>query len=141
MAKKNESAISITFDFDEARKLLNRLPGQLDEALEGFLNDASALLLRELTTYPVQRPNTPYVRTNTLARSWSRRFEGSGDERRAVIGSNANMAPYNRYVQDRTRQPAYFAANWRDHSAQAIAENQERAVQEMWQRRIESALR
>ncbi len=101
-----------TRDFG-ARAMLNALPGEMSDALRGGFNDATALLLRDVTDYPPERPNQRYIRTRTLARSWSRLpVTGSGLALRSGVGSNENIAPYNRDVQSAEDQKPIHRGRW-----------------------------
>lgn len=133
--------ISITLDMTEARRVINNLPSALERALRGAMNDASALLLREIKIYPLERPGQTYVRTHILEKSWSRTvITGQGIDLRQTIGSNANMAPYNRRVQDRDNQAAAFRSRWREHTAQAVSERNNQHVQDMFQARVRAEI-
>ena len=57
----------------------------------------------------------------------------------ALVFSNGNMAPYNRYVQDREMQAWMHVDRW--DTIQTIAERDEPAIQQMFRNRIEAALR
>jgi hypothetical protein len=133
--------INISIDMAEARRVINDLPKALERALRGAMNDASALLLREVKIYGPERAGQTYKRTHTLERSWSRTpITGHGTDLHQTIGSNANMAPYNRRVQDRDNQAAAFRSRWREHTAQAVAERNEQHVQDMFQARVRSEI-
>lgn len=131
----------ITLDIQSgaALRLLNNAPDGLASALNGTLNDASALLLRTLRAYPPQRPGSPYIRTKMLDRSWSRQFSGSGLDRSVVIGSNENIAPYNREVQDREKQARVHQGRWQ--TVQDVAEQHERNIGHMLEERSQAEIR
>ncbi len=76
--------------------MLDRTPRELDRALRGGMTDAMVYLNRQMTTYPPQRTGSAYKRTGTLGRSWSWKIDGTGAEIVGRLGSNANIAPYNR---------------------------------------------
>jgi len=69
--------------------------------LERALNDFVYQIERSMATYPVPMPTkSGYVRTMTLARSWSVvRAHMAGGNLVARAGSNADVAPYNRFVE------------------------------------------
>src|SRR3990167_9408652 len=92
------SEVSITIDDHEVRALLKRTPGNIKKAMRAAMNDSTALLLRDMKTYPPPPPNSKYKRRKSggLGGSWSRTF----DDERGEVGSNENQAPYNRLVQD-----------------------------------------
>ena len=127
--------ISIDVNSREALHLLNGTPAAAARALEGTYNDASALALRELKSYPPQRAGSTYKRTRTLGRSWSRAFGGSGLERWVLIGSNENIAPYNRAVQDETRQARVHRGRW-TNTAQNVARIIEPDIGNMFEARV-----
>lgn len=132
---------NITLDINDtdARRMLGGAPDRIGRALTAGHNDATALLLRELTTYPPQRSGSTYRRTGTLRRSWSRRIAGSGLEQRAIVGSNSNMAPYNRAVQDEDEQRPQFRGRW-TNTAQNVLRRNQQTVLEMYQARLRSEL-
>jgi hypothetical protein len=75
-----------------------------------------------------------YKRTNTLYRSWSTVLKGGGAELVGGVVSNGNIAPYNRYVQDATRQARIHQDRW--DTVQAIGRRSEREVQDIFAARI-----
>ena len=129
----------ITIDIDSAavRRMLSGAPKGIDRAMRAASNDATALLLRELKTYPPQRSGSAYVRTGTLRRSWSRRIEGEGLQIRAIVGSNSNMAPYNRAVQDEDEQRPVFRGRW-TNTAQNVLRRNQTTIVEMYQSRLQT---
>lgn len=132
--------ISISIDDTSARRWLHAAPGALGRAMRGGMNDATALVLRDLSTYPRQARGSSYVRTHTLQRSWSRDISGDGLEIVGIVGSNPNMAPYNREVQDAEQQTAqHRATGW--PTVQGVRENRERTIREMFEARVEEELR
>jgi hypothetical protein len=52
----------------------------------------------------------PRKRTMTLARSWNALYQRDARGASVTIGSNANMAPYNIYVQSEENQSLFMAA-------------------------------
>lgn len=70
---------------------------------------------RFIARYPPQRlKKSGYVRTGTLKRSWSFRVR---NERRRIIGtvgSNSNIAPYNRFVQGKRQRRLFRGAGWKN---------------------------
>lgn len=70
---------------------------------------------RFIAKYPPQRlRKSGYKRTGTLKRSWS--FKVRNEVRRIVgtVGSNSNIAPYNRFVQGRRQRRLFRGAGWRN---------------------------
>jgi len=131
--------VTIIVDDIAVRQLLTNMPSRINTAMRRALTDASALLLRDAKVYPPTRPNQEYKRTRTLGRSWAKKIEGEGLEMTALVFSNGNMAPYNRYVQDREMQAWMHVDRW--DTIQTIAERDEPAIQQMFRNRIEAALR
>lgn len=123
---------------DDVRRLLRQSPAAAGRAVGGAINDISALHLRELKTYPDQRAGSSYVRTRTLARSWNRQIGGSGLSQWALVGSNGNMAPYNRRVQDETQQARIHHQTWREKTVQAVERNTHRQTSTFLQRRVDT---
>ena len=84
--------------------------------------------------YPPTRPNQQYVRTNTLKRSWSREVVWRGADVTGRVGSNSDMAPYNREVQDAEVQGPLFRGRWQ--TVQSVARDEQRAIVRMFDERI-----
>lgn len=80
-----------------------------------------------------------YKRTNTLYRSWHTILRGMGAELTGGVYSSGQIAPYNRYVQDADRQARIHQGRW--ITAQDIGERSERTINQMFQSRIDAALR
>lgn len=120
------------------RRLLDRAPAQIDRALRAGMTDATVLLVNQMRTYPPQRPGSSYRRTNTLKGSWARRIDGSGADIVGHVESNGNVAPYNRLVQDRTRQARPHVGRWR--TAQDVSERSTRQINDMFASRIRAAI-
>lgn len=131
--------LSIDINDSEVRRMLADSPAKLDRAMRGAMNDATALLLRDLQTYPPQRTGSSYVRTGTLRRSWSREIQGDGLAMRGIVGSNANMAPYNRVVQDADRQAPIHRGLW-TNTVQNVVSRNESAIQDMFEARFRAEL-
>lgn len=131
--------ITIDINDSEVRQMLTGAPKAMNRAMRGGHNDATALLLRELKTYPPQRSGATYKRTGTLRRSWSRTIEGDGLEMRAIVGSNSNQAPYNRAVQDEERQRPAFRGRW-TNTAQGVLRRNQQTIVEMYQARFRQEL-
>lgn len=131
--------LRLTVEDREARAEMARFPDKMERAVRGAIEDVSALLLREAQTYPQQRPGTEYVRTGTLMRSWDRSpVQGTGVNLWAIVGSDDNMAPYNRWVMDEAMQAAVHADLWR--TIQAIARDNDDRAQSMFEARVRAEL-
>jgi len=125
--------VTITLDDSAVQSQLNAAPNQIRRALVAGLNDASALLLEDLKTYPQQRSGTTYRRTNTLKRSWTREIKP--EQLAARVGSNANVAPYNRYVQDEAMQARVHHGRW-NNTVQATSRNRQQQINDMFAARL-----
>ena len=131
--------LSIRIDDSEVRDLINRTPAKLDDAMLGGMNDATALVLRELKTYPPPPPNSTYKRTRSLSNSWHKEIEGSGLQIRGIVGSNQNIAPYNRWVQDEDVQAEVHRGRW-TNTAQEVLRRNEQNIRGMFNARVRAAL-
>lgn len=131
--------LSIDINDSEVRRMLADSPVKIERAMRGAMNDATALLLRDLQTYPPQRTGSSYVRTGTLRRSWSREIQGDGLALRGIVGSNENMAPYNREVQDADRQAPIHHGLW-TNTVQNVVSRNETAIQDMFEARFRAEL-
>ena len=82
-----------------------------------LVNDVRAVAAdgqRWIATYPPQTLTaTGYVRTNTLKRSWSHTVQTRPDAIVGIVGSNPNIAPYNRVVQGSPQAKIMQTAGWR----------------------------
>lgn len=69
---------------------------------------------RFIATYPPQRLTASgYRRTGTLRRSWSSKVDVTFGGITGIVGSNANIAPYNVFVQGSPQRPIFRTAGWR----------------------------
>ena len=127
--------IALQIDDSDVRRMLASSPAKLDRAMRGAMNDATALLLRDLQTYPPQRTGSSYVRTGTLRRSWSRDIQGDGLAMRGIVGSNENMAPYNRLVQSEADQATVHRGRWTNTVQNVLSRNQS-TIQDMFEARF-----
>jgi hypothetical protein len=131
--------VTITVNDTAVREMLSRAPAQIDRAFRGAMEDATVHLLEQMKTYPPQRAGSTYKRTNTLKGSWSRRITGRGVEISGVVGSNANVAPYNRLVQDATRQSRVHRGRW-TNTVQAVSQRSARQINDMFANRIRAEI-
>lgn len=131
--------LSISIYDNEVRDLINRTPAKLNDAMRGGMNDATALMLREVKEYPSPPPNSTYVRRHNLFNSWHREIEGQGLAIRGIVGSNQNIAPYNRWVQDEERQAEVHRGRWRN-TAQEVLRRNEQNIRSMFSARVRAAL-
>lgn len=129
--------ITITIDDSEVRSMLNRIPERIEWAMRAAMNDSTSLLLRDMRDYPTQVPGTEYKRTDTLKGSWTREITGSGLNITGRVGSNANEAPYNRYVQDDTLQARVHQGRWQ--TVQSVTKERENTVRGFFETRIRQA--
>ena len=128
-------SITITIDDAEVRKMLRAAPGRIHKAQLAAMNDATALLLRDMSTYPAARAGSSYTRTHVLQKSWSRVISERGNSVRGEVGSNSNIAPYNRQVQDADFQAKIHRDLWKN-TAQAVIKKRESAIQKMFRTRL-----
>lgn len=77
--------------------LLNQF--QLRSGVRRAVRDAVTEGQRYMAEYPPAAPQQRYKRTGTLKRSWSSEVRESTNLVLGVVGSNSNVAPYNRDVQ------------------------------------------
>ncbi len=70
--------------------------------------------VRFVARYPPQTLTaTGYVRTGTLARSWSARVRAGAGRLEGTVGSASNIAPYNAVVQGEDPVGMFPRAGWR----------------------------
>lgn len=82
---------------------LDRL--KLTRDLKAAMTSTTANGQRFIARYPAQRlTKSNYRRTGTLKRSWSSTVQVSGSRMVGVVGSNSNIAPYNKFVQGTPKQ-------------------------------------
>ncbi len=80
------------------RGRLDRL--KLTRELKAAMTSTTANGQRFIARYPAQRlTKSNYRRTGTLKRSWSSNVNVSSRRIVGVVGSNSNIAPYNKFVQ------------------------------------------
>ena len=84
---------------ETAQRLLEAL--QSAGFLKGVMQDVARQAVAHIKVYPTQRPNTDYIRTNTLNRRWTYEVRSTLYGATAVIGNNTSYAPY---VQSAERQ-------------------------------------
>lgn len=73
-----------------------KLQSDLVKAMRDTTQEGANFMRR----YPMQvLTESHYKRTGTLMRSWSKEVKVNKDNIEGIISSNANMAPYNVYVQ------------------------------------------
>jgi hypothetical protein len=130
--------LSIRIEDGEVRDRIDRTPAKLDDAMLGGMNDATALLLRELKTYPSPPAGSTYKRTRALSNSWHKEIEGRGLQIRGIVGSNQNIAPYNRVVQDEEMQAQIHRGRWQ--TAQDVLQRNEQNIRGMFGARVRAAL-
>ena len=131
--------VRITINTEEVIRQLDATPQQVRIAMRQAVDDATALILRDQKTYPPAPPNSTYRRTRTLGRSWTREITENGDTIRGRVGSNANVAPYNRYVQDEAMQARIHAGRW-NNTIQGTVRNRQATVQRMFEDRLRAAV-
>lgn len=136
------TTVTVDIDSREVRRMIDRAPARVIRALRAAMDDSTLLLLREIQTYPPQRPGSTYKRTNTLRRSWHRppvRALSRGLTGEVVSSGNMtgtrDGGSYNILVQDQTRQAAVHRGRW-TNTAQEVARRNERTIQRYFDRRL-----
>lgn len=122
-------------DDSAAQSLLANEPSRVRTAMRGAANDGMTYVLAIQRRYPDESPRGAYRRTFTLQRSWSGKIVENGDEISAIVGSNGNMAPYNRRVQDETKQARVHRGRW-TNTIQATARSAQPHVQRFYENRL-----
>lgn len=79
--------------------------------LNNGVRDQAAEGVRFMSTYPPIRDSS-YRRTGTLRRSWSFSMRTGGGRIEGEIGSNSNIAPYNREVQGKEQTDLFWGKGW-----------------------------
>lgn len=70
---------------------------------------------RFIAKYPAQTlRKSGYRRTGTLKRSWSSKVTSTKTKISGVVGSNDNIAPYNKFVQGSPQSRLFAATAWRN---------------------------
>lgn len=93
-----------------------RDPLRTIQSLQRIITDVTSDGVDFITTYPLQTLlKTRYVRTGTLGQSWTARTIINADNIEGIIGSNSNMAPYNKWVQGEhgTQTALMRSGGWR----------------------------
>ncbi len=106
----------------------------LTNAMRDVTSDGQTLAAR----YPPQTlRKSGYRRTGTLKRSWSSRVRTRTGSIEGTVGSNSNMAPYNRFVQGRKGQQAriFRRTRW------TTVDDLEKVMQDDLNERVEEILR
>ncbi len=99
---------------------------RLQIQVQDLMRDTVANGNRFIARYPAQKlRKTKYRRTNTLKRSWSFRVRQGGRDITGEVGSNSNIAPYNKYVQGRRPVRIFRQAGWKN-----VQDLEERMVRE-----------
>lgn len=95
--------------------------GAFNQDVVKMMRRATAEGQRKIAIYPPQRlRKSGYRRTGTLKRSWSKKVSAGGNKVQGIVGSNSNIAPYNRFVQgprkakgsDQSQLPIFRRAGW-----------------------------
>ena len=70
--------------------------------------------VRFMSVYPPAPPNSRYVRTGILRRSWNFKVVTGGGRIEGVVGSQSNIAPYNEEVQGSPQGNIFRDIGWRN---------------------------
>jgi len=130
------TTVTIEIESRQVIGYLQQAPVRINRAMRAAMEDATVLIHRQMQTYPPQRAGSTYKRTNTLRASWFRPpISGQGNEITGEVVSSGNTAPYNRLVQDLTRQARLHRGRW-SNTAQEVARRNERTIQRYFDRRL-----
>lgn len=110
-----------------------KMVNELTTAMERTVADG----LQYANDYPASRSS--YRRTGTLARSWSRKVESSTRKIEGIVGSNPNVAPYNKWVQGKQQTSRASSAGWRNQ--EGIAERMDKTLKDEVKSAIKRATR
>lgn len=89
---------------------------KLTRDLKAAMTSTTANGQRFIARYPSQRlTKSGYRRTGTLKRSWSSSVRVSSRQIIGIVGSNSNIAPYNKFVQGTAKDVVkiFPQAGWR----------------------------
>lgn len=116
---------SIHVDVSEALAKLD--PTKIKPAMSAAFQGAADLLLADIAKYPSPPPNSTYVRTGTLGKSWGTSVQP--DIPRATVGNPTSYGPY---VQDSDRQAWMHKGRWQTTRDVALrrAEDVKRLIEE-----------
>jgi hypothetical protein len=115
--------------------------GRVLDAIRNALQDTVSEGHRFISRYPPQTlTKSGYIRTMTLGRSWSSRVVQLGDRMEGIVGSNSNMAPYNRYVQGKMSERARIFSGTGWENADTLKANMESELPRRVQEAVKSAL-
>lgn len=126
--------IEISIDLRGAQNLVNGSAILRRSIAEGA-EDSAVYVLGRMKEYPTQRSGVNYRRTGTLKRSWHMGLITTGRNPSSRVSSNGNIAPYNRWVQDRTRQASFHRGTW-PNTAQQVASDSIETTVEFYRTRI-----
>ena len=108
------TTVTVTVNDADVRRALSSAGKGVDRALRLGTNDAVSMLVQDQQAYPPPPAGSRYVRRNDLKRSWSGKTIKIANGWRGIIGSNSNIAPYNRRVQDVVLQAEIHQGRWRN---------------------------
>lgn len=131
--------VRIVVDDQDVVSMFTRVQANINRGLRLAMSDATILLLRDLRTYPPKPAASSYKRTGTLRRSWSREVQGEGIHLVGIVGSNANVEPYNRVVQDEGEQGRVHRGRWL--TVQGVSRQRSEAIRRMFADRLAEATR
>ena len=107
------------------RELARRLGGmQVARVLEPPMVRGLERFRSDLSTYPPAPPESSYVRTGTLGRSWAIDYTINA---RGMSGETGTAIPYAPYVQDAERQAWMHEDRWRNTDV-AVAQRHRGAI-------------
>ena len=110
---------------------------KLTRDLKAAMVSTTANGQRFIARYPSQRlTKSGYRRTGTLKRSWSSSVKVSSRQIVGTVGSNSNIAPYNKFVQGRPKDVVkiFPQAGWKG------VDDLSKVLENELDKRVESAL-
>ncbi len=88
---------------------------KLRKQLKAVMVSVTADGQRFIAKYPAQTlRKSNYRRTGTLKRSWSSKVTATKTKITGVVGSNDNIAPYNKFVQGSPQSKLFRTTAWRN---------------------------
>ena len=119
---------------DKLMRKFNSLQ-QIHDILRPPMQRSVMILQADLAKYPAKRPNSSYVRTGTLGRSWTPRVRTEGDRLVGRIGTKVIYAPF---VQSQQFQADIHRDRWQT-DVQVLERNGTRIMRQ-FESAIEQAL-
>ena len=119
---------------DKLMRKFNSLQ-QIHDILRPPMQRSVMILQADLAKYPAKRPNSSYVWTGTLGRSWTPRVRPEGDRLVGRVGTKVIYAPF---VQSEKFQARIHRGRWQT-DVQVLERNRTRIMRQ-FESAIEQAL-